>query len=71
MRYLNQEFFDPLDYGSRELAKERKAQRAKELKTMGYIIKSSVLKNQLRPYAGLGMVDGRIRDVFMISVFED
>jgi len=70
MKFLGQESFDPLEYGSREMALKVRNRRAATLRRDGLKTKCFVLKNQLKPYAGLGQPDGRVRDVFMIDVFE-
>ncbi len=70
MKFLGQESFDPLEYGSREEALKARNNRAAALRKDGFKTKCFVLKNQLKPYAGLGVPDGRVRDIFMIDVFE-
>ena len=57
--------FDPLND---EAAKEHRDARYWREKKAGRYAKRWVLKNQLRPYAGLGIPDGRIRDVYYLTV---
>ena len=66
---MRQEFFDPIEYDDRDTALEAKKTRTRELRKAGEKIVSSILKNQLQPYSGLGCPDGRVRDVFMITVY--
>jgi hypothetical protein len=70
MRLIKQEFFDPLEVGSKSEALKQKKLRVKELRMQGYKVVSCILKNQLREYADLEIPDGRIRDVFMINIYE-
>ena len=65
---MKQEFFDTLNFKSRADAIKAKNARAKELRNQGHRVLSSILKNQLRKYTGLGQPDGSIRDVFMITI---
>jgi len=71
MGFVGQESFDPLEYkGGKEEAKKRKNERAKMLREDGYIVKSSILKNQLRKYVAFGQPDGRVRDVYMLNIYD-
>lgn len=51
-------------------AEEAKATRDaayKHLRTLGYTARRSVLKGQLRKWAGLGVPDGRVCDVYEVD----
>ena len=68
---MKQYSFDPLDYDNPQEAKEARNRHYKDLKSKGVTwVKRWVLKNQLRPYAGLGQPDGRIRDIYFINTSE-
>jgi len=68
---MKQEFFDPDIYESREECKSAAANRAKELKKEGFVVRRCILKNQQRGYSGFGTSrDCSVRDVFMLNIFE-
>jgi len=48
-------------------AKQTRDEAAKHLKSLGYTARRSVLKGQLRKWAGLGIPDGRVCDVYEID----
>ena len=55
-------------------AEEAKAARDaayKHLRSLGHTARRSVLRGQLRKWAGLGIPDGRICDVYMIDTDAD
>jgi len=52
---------------TRQEAMEARDQAALILKGKGYSARRSVLKNQIKQWAGLGIPDGRSCDVFMIT----
>lgn len=70
--------YDPLDYQDRKGLKAResriaaKADRDADVKALKkafprFVIIRSMLKGQLRKWAGLGIPDGRTRDIFYIE----
>lgn len=69
--------FDPLEYQdqnpalsrdeAQKLALRERNVKLKELKAQGKRASGFTLRNQLRQYAGLGISDGRIRNVYYIQ----
>lgn len=55
-------------YNSKEEAKKARDEKYRELKSQGIRVRRWVLKNQLHKYSALGVVDGRISDVYMIDI---
>ena len=60
----------PFTVPSRENALAAKKEAARALRQSGYKVVSSILKNQIRKYSGLGKPDGRVRDIFMITILD-
>jgi len=48
-------------------AKQARDAKYRELRARGIVAYRSVLRNQLRPYAGLGQPDGRVCNVYMVT----
>ncbi len=67
---MKQESFSTLwdGYETNSDAIKARNARAKELKLQGHRAFKWTLRNQLRQYAGLGQPDGRVGNVYMISV---
>lgn len=62
--------FDPLDHDEdAAAAKAARDARWRALRAEGRKASRWVLRDQLRKYAGLGIPDGRIRDVYYITVY--
>lgn len=67
--------FDPLDYSGtpdearKQALRERDAE-LRRLRKLGKRCYGFMLKNQLRKYWGLGQPDGRVRDVFYVSIHD-
>lgn len=60
--------FDPLDFGENHVAAKRARDiRYRYYKAQGVNVYRWTLRNQLRPYAGFGIPDGRIRDVYYLQ----
>ena len=67
---IKQYWFDPLDYDRPEEARQARDRHYRDLKAKGFRATRNILRNQLRPYAGLGIPDGRVRDVYFINSWE-
>ncbi len=67
---FSQESFSRLweGYESDDLAKQARDARWKELRSLGYIVKRSVLKSQMKKYDGFGQPNGGVCDVYMIDI---
>ena len=63
-------YWGNIDYPSNEDAKKARDAKAKEKRAAGYRVRCSILRNQLRPYAGYGIPDGRIGNVYILDAFE-
>ncbi len=61
-------FWGNVEYPSNEAAKAARNELAKELRAEGVRIRLSVLRDQMRKYAGLGQPDGRIGNVYYVNV---
>ena len=59
--------FDPLQYGTAAEAKAARDMLYRMLRKVGRNVYRWTLKNQLRQYAGLGIPDGRVRDVYYLQ----
>ena len=59
-----------IDTATNEEAKQIRDQKAKELRARGCKVRKSVLRNQLRPYAGFGQPDGRVGHVYYVRVID-
>ncbi len=67
---MRQLAFDPLDWNTPEQAKKERDACYRALKEEGRQAKRWVLKNQLRKYSGFGQDDGRVRDVYYVTVYD-
>lgn len=56
-------------YPTDAAARAARDARYRELRRSGVRARRWVLKDQLRPYAGLGQPDGRSCDVYVIDVY--
>ena len=68
---MNQISFDPLEYPTRESAMQARNARLRAERAAGRKATGFTLRNQLRPYAGVGIPDGRIRDVFYVQLWDE
>jgi len=59
---------DGVMHASDAAAKAARDLRYRELRKTGATCKRWVLRNQLRPYVGLGQPDGSVCDVYMLDV---
>lgn len=65
-------FWGNVEYDTNEAAKAARDLLARELRTQtGTVGRKWVLRNQLRPYAGLGESDGRSGHVYKLTVTPD
>lgn len=60
--------FDPLDYPDRKSALKARKERADVERKAGKRVFAWTLPNQLKPYAGLGIPDGRVRNVYYLNI---
>jgi hypothetical protein len=68
---VNQQFYSTLwdGYESDKAARQARDTEARRLRAAGHRVSCCVLRNQMRPYAGLGQPDGRSCSVFMLTDF--
>lgn len=55
------------NYESDDAAKAARDARYKQLRAAGFAASRSVLRNQVRKYAGLGQPDGRSCNVYLVT----
>ena len=67
--YEQHGFWGNIDYPSNEEAKKARDAKAKVLRAQGFRVKRWTLPNQLRPYAGLGVPDGRVGNVYYVDAY--
>ena len=61
--------FDPLDFNEdRKAALRARKERADLERKAGHRVFAWTLPNQLKQYAGLGIPDGRIRNVYYLNI---
>jgi hypothetical protein len=70
---MNQISFDPLDFGGDDELAHRAAKAARDeayrtQRKSGIAARRWVLRGQLKKYAGFGIEDGRVRDVYYLTV---
>jgi hypothetical protein len=68
---MRQVSFDPLDYTSGEAAKKARDEYYRDCKKDGKEAKRWVLRGQLQKYSSYGVEDGRVRDVYYVSVYTE
>ena len=62
-------FWGNVEFVSNEAAKKERDTLYRQLKKEGSHCKRWVMKNQMRPYAGFGIPDGTVGDVYKLTVY--
>ena len=67
---MDQISFDPLDYADSGEAKRARNAKLRALRQAGANARGWTLPNQCRPYASFGVPDGRVRNVYYVTIYD-